>query len=124
MSCCALLPLGLFVLFGPLTAAGRGGLRPFLLTLAVGWGLVAGLILLSGPIGLVSNWRDEMPAIVVLAAALALSVGLGGVTVWARAAENREVDSSRCRRCGYDLRASPAVCPECGTPTRPGPERV
>ena len=41
------------------------------------------------------------------------------VVRWQRARE-RAVDVRVCRKCGYDLRATPERCPECGTEVAPG----
>ena len=126
MWCCGLIPLGLFLFAGPMLAGGRGGLRPYLISLTAGWGLLMLLAIANGPgtLELLRDWRGNAPLLVGLTGLFVASVTLGGIVVYARAAEERSPDRGRCRRCGYDLRASPDRCPECGEPVKPGRERV
>ena len=44
-----------------------------------------------------------------------LSGGLGAVALLRFLHLRQRVRQGRCRRCGYDLRATPGRCPECGT---------
>jgi hypothetical protein len=56
------------------------------------------------------HWTLMVPW-AVPAAVLAALPALRGAAAWRRA---RRIAAGLCRRCGYDLRATPARCPECG----------
>lgn len=47
---------------------------------------------------------------------LALAVGTGAVLLARRRSSVlRRYEAQQCIRCGYDIRANPAQCPECGS---------
>ncbi len=122
---CCLLPIGVMLVVGPMFAAGRGP-RAFLVSFATGWGVVLLLAVLNGraTLDLLADWRENVPELLPFAVLFGASLGAGGLVLFARWAEDRRPDGSHCRQCGYDLRASPGRCPECGTVVGPTPEQV
>jgi hypothetical protein len=65
-----------------------------------------------GPFSRLETWHVDLPLWVP--AALCLAPGLVAWRVARR--RRRRHAAGLCRDCGYDLRASPDRCPECGSP--------
>jgi hypothetical protein len=76
--------------------------QPFALLIAYGLGLV----------GMIAGEALPPPWPLAVVASL-LTVMLGGWLLWHRADERRA--RGLCVQCGYDLRATPVRCPECGS---------
>jgi hypothetical protein len=76
---------------------------------------------IASDIGRGSGWIVSLPywAVTLPAAALATA----GLLRLARHRRHAGGLSGRCRACGYDLRATPEQCPECGTMAASAPAR-
>lgn len=72
----------------------------------------------SDPTGNPMTWRSRevfLPlGVIALALALLPAARVGGALVRMQRRRRRVSQVGRCAVCGYDLRATPERCPECG----------
>jgi hypothetical protein len=121
--CCAFIPLGFILIAAPMLAAGRGW-RAFWFTATVE--IVLMLLMVGGTLWSTmtqgGDWTYGGMVLMGITTFVILPLTMGGVILYARKAEG-EMPGQICRVCGYDLRASPDRCPECGTPVKFDPDK-
>ena len=97
-----------------LAVPGQGGMRMHVIELRDGlvqYGLWRRTAALPGPSAYVHAWNTAVPLGIPGALLLCVILFLGRSRRRLRERER----SGLCPSCGYDLRATPGRCPECGT---------
>ena len=78
--------------------------------------MAAGFTFVNGGIvGDEMDWFRRRSASAPVWAVAVVALATSSATLGPALVGRRRVRAGRCRRCGYDLRASPGRCPECGT---------